>query len=139
MPFVETDLWMMEIPEEWTASQEDDMVCIADPDEIGSLDVSAVCKEQGDVTEADINAFAEDLIAEGQQAKAVEVGDLQGLFFEYQTEDTHCREWFLTSAEKKDLLIFATYTCEPEQAGMDDVVIDQMLDSLVPLSASASS
>lgn len=132
MPFVETELWAMEIPEEWSAVLEEDIVCISDPDEIGSLDVSAMCKEQGEVTGDDLHAFSEELLAEGKNPLMSVVGDFSGLYFEYSAEDMHWREWFLRHGEKKDLLVFATYTCDLEQAGMDDVVIDQMLESLIP-------
>ena len=133
MPFVETDFWVMEIPEEWVATQEDDLVCIVDPDDIGSLDVSALCKEQGEVTIDDLNVFAEELYAAGRTSKMVESGDFEGLYFEYASEELHWREWFLKHSSKSGLLVFASYTCDPEQAGMDDVVVDQMLESLVPL------
>lgn len=132
MPFVETELWAMEIPEEWTALLEEDIVCISDPDEIGSLDVSALCKEEGEVSMDDLNAFAEELLQEGKHSEVIAVGDISGLYFEYSAEGMHWREWFLRHDNKKDLLLFATYTCDLEQAGMDDVVIDQMLETLAP-------
>ena len=69
-----------------------------------------------------------ELVEQGFTSTAQAINDFTGLYFSYEKEELHWREWILASGKT---LIFATYTTEPEQAGMDDVVIDQILETLV--------
>jgi hypothetical protein len=43
-------------------------------------------------------------------------------------EATAIREWYVTSGS---LLLFITYSCEEENAGMDDAAVNEMLDTLM--------
>lgn len=127
MSFVETDFWTIEIPDEWEAAFEDDVVSIIDPDDIGSLEISAVKKSDSDVDDADLKAFASDLMDAGAIPELVEVAGLSGIYFDFIEDELCWREWYLRSG---DLALIASYNVEPENKGLDDVVIDQILDTL---------
>ena len=127
MPFVETALWTIEIPPEWLAEEEDDVVAIIDPDDLGALEITALQKEQGNVDLAELAGFSSELINEGNEPAKLSMNNFQGLYFQYNKEELHWREWLLCSGST---LIFATYTTELEHEGLDDVIVDQILDTL---------
>jgi len=127
MPFVETQWWAIEIPEEWEAQYSEDCVSISDCDEVGCLDISALKKQQGDITEDDLRAFAGELLDKSLIPQLVECSGLSGLYFEYQEDDTAWREWYFAA---NDLMIYITYNCDLENKDFDVAVVDQILETL---------
>lgn len=127
MPFLETELWTLEIPDDWEASYEDDVVSIVDPDDIGSLEISSLNKSEGEISDDELKAFASELIDAGNIPELVEIAELEGLYFSFEEDELCWREWYLS---KGSLLIIVSYNVELENAGLDDVVVDQILDTL---------
>ena len=123
MSVLESQWWMLELPEEWQASQDDEMIIVADQDGVGEIAITTLEKEGGDVSEVELLEFTEGL---GQGVPA-EVSGLQGFYFEYQEEGDALREWYLRA---DSLLMFITYACDAENAGMDDGAVDEILSTL---------
>jgi hypothetical protein len=123
MSVLESQWWMMELPEEWQASQEDEMIIIADQDGVGEIAITTLEKEDGEVDDNDLQQFIEGL----GQGKQVEVSGLGGYYFEYREEGDALREWYLGA---DNLLVLITYACDAENAGMDDSAVDEILSTL---------
>lgn len=127
MAFVETQWWLMELPDEWEASQEDDAVVIADQDGVGELLISTLQRESGTVTDEELREYAGDAIARSGEAEMVAVADTVGLYCCYADQGEHLREWYLRC---DDLFLYVTYCCDSENAGLDDAAIDEILATL---------
>ncbi len=123
MSVLESQWWMLELPQEWQASQDDEMIVIADQDGVGEIAITTLEKEDGDVTEAELLAFTEGL----GKGEAVTVSGLAGYYFAYQEDGDALREWYLRA---DNLLLFITYACDRDNAGMDDGAVDDILGTL---------
>lgn len=128
MPFVETECWAVEIPDEWLAECEDDVVTITDCDNVGALDITTVHKEAGVIELDDLYEFAQELINEGGEPAKITVANVDGIYFDYQEDDVAWREWYL---RRGSILFYATYNVDIENVGMDDVVVDEILSTVV--------
>jgi hypothetical protein len=52
---------------------------------------------------------------------------LNGYYYSYQDDGDALREWYLRG---DDLLLLITYSCDLENAGMDDSAVDEILSTL---------
>jgi len=127
MTLVETEWWTLELPEEWDAEQDDDVIVIEDEDGVSSIEVSALLVEEGEVDDEDLAEFSRDLSDEGLTPTAVRIGAWRGLLFVHGDDESHAREWFLRQGAH--FVYFAHY-CLPEHAGMDDGAVDEILSTL---------
>ena len=124
---VGTEWWQLELPDEWDVEDDGESLMISDDDGVGSLEISTLKCEGGEVGADDLAAFAEDLLAAKVPHLEVEVGPLSGWLFAYEDEGCWCREWYLAAG---DLFVYVTYECDLENRGMDDDVVDEILDGL---------
>lgn len=129
MPIVSTESWTLELPEEWAAEHDDDVVVIGDEDGVSCLEISALVLDEGEVADEDLEEFSRDLLDIGLRPQAVLVGDWRGRLFEHDDAEAHWREWFLRQGAH---FVYAGYHCLPEDAGMDDAAIAEILATLEP-------
>ncbi len=127
MKLVETQWWAMPIGEEWSAELDEETVIITDADGVGCLEVSVLEWDDGELTGDDLQMLAQQLIPEGVPAKAVKCGQWQGQYFSYVDHEDACRDWLLQGGQK---VLLVSYTCDPENQGMDDAAVDAMLAGL---------
>ena len=134
MSIVQTQWWCLEIPDEWTAEMDDDSVTIADCDNVSEVDITVIRKEQGQVSEVDLNEFSASLLEQGLAGETVDLAVGQGLLFQYDDSDGAWREWFLSA---ESLLIYITHNTSIEDKGLDNTVVDDILSTLVTLNDEA--
>lgn len=129
-----TDCWALDIPEEFTAEQDDETVILTDADNISTLEITAIRKQEGEVTGEELAGFAEELNAGNLPRKEIMLGDFDGFVYEYTEEEYWCRDWFVSF---KDVCLLVSYTCLDEDKHFDDAAIDNILDSIsyLPLGA----
>lgn len=125
MHTVETDWWLLDLPEEWEAEQDEETIVISDPDGVGTLEITLL--ESHADNNVGLRALAAEWLPSDVQGKEVRVGDFSGLYFQYSDEGDAVREWLL-QAEKLNLIV--SYACDSDDAGMDDEVIDEILETL---------
>lgn len=128
MQVLETDHWLCELPEEWSAEQEEDSVLISDEDGISTIEISTLKKESGEVSEQELKGFAAELIQNNEVTKDFQFGPFEGIGFSYSDEEGAWREWFLAHGS---LMLFVTYGCLPEHRGMDDSIVEEILATLL--------
>lgn len=128
MPIVHAEWWCLEIPAEWEAQEDDGSVTIVDPDEIGELCISVYRRDDDGVEQVDLDSLVSDLLESGSQAQPVQLAGLAGQLFVHRSEGYSWREWFLQS---DSMLVLISYSCAPENEGIDASVIDEMLESFV--------
>lgn len=96
------------------------------PDEIGTLLISAACKDT-EVVQEDLREFASDHFEAGAQPRAAKAGDYVGFEIAYSEGSMFCRQWCLRHG-KQALLV--TYDCELESRGAEDDSVRLILASL---------
>ncbi|MCG3170477.1 MAG: hypothetical protein CALGDGBN_02033 [Pseudomonadales bacterium] len=129
MPIVSTESWTLELPDEWSAEHDDDVVVIGDEDGVSCLEISSLVLDEGEVGDEDLGEFARDLLDAGVRPRTARIGDWTGQLFEHDDADGHWREWFLRHGAH---FVYAGYHCLPEHAGMDDAAIAEILATLEP-------
>lgn len=126
MHTIETDWWLLDLPEEWQAEQDDETIVITDEDGIGMLEITSL-EPAGDARGVDLKALAQQLLPDNGAGAPARIGDFEGLYFQYQEEGDAVREW-LVQCDGHVLLV--SYSCDIEDAGMDDSFVDEVLDTL---------
>ncbi len=127
MNILHTEWWSIAIAPEWWTEREEDAVIIGDRDEVGSILITTLRKEDGHFQRDEIEQLARDNAEPGCQFNAASMGDFSGLYTSFTEEDSALREWYLAAGP---VLLFITYCCDLENAGMDDAAVDQILDTL---------
>jgi hypothetical protein len=129
MKLLETDWWTLELPPEWEAEQEEELIVIEDEDGVSCLEISTLVREQGEVGDADLAEFSRDLRDAGLSGAPVRIGPWHGELYEHDDTEFHYREWFLCS---RATFVYAAYHCLPEHKSFDDAAIDEILATLEP-------
>lgn len=129
MNILETEWWVLMLPPEWWAEQEEESVLIADRDEVGCIEISTLRKENGHFRSSEVQDLAREESPEVSQWQEVELGKFTGLTGDFTEERTAVREWYVVGGS---VLLFITYSCDLENAGMDDAAVDEILSTLVP-------
>ena len=125
MHTVETDWWLLDLPEEWSAEQDEETIVIGDEDGIGSIEITRL--EHPAAATVDLHTIAVQWVPEDVTGIDLRVGDFAGLYFEYMDEGDAIREWLLRAG---DLILIVSYVCDEEDAGMDDETVDEILETL---------
>lgn len=126
MRTLETDWWLLDLPDEWEADQEDETVVIADEDGVGVIEISTL-ETAEPVASGELHALARELLGDHGKGTETQLAGLPGLYFEYVDGDDAVREWLI---ECSGLLLLVSYSCDNEHAGMDDDTVDDILSTL---------
>lgn len=127
MHTVETDWWMLDLPDEWQAEEDEGTVVIGDEDGVGAIEITALEADDVARNEAGLQQLAEQLLDIIHQGEQAEIGGLRGLYFRYIDGDDAVREWLL---DADDVVLLVSYSCASDNAGMDDSVVDEILSTL---------
>jgi len=128
MNILETDHWCLLLPPEWVADYEEDVVRITDADEVGEIEFTTLCKEEGAVAPAELEAMAREESPEVMTWSPATIGAFTGISGTFGEDDTHVQEWYVAAGS---VLLYITYVCDAENAGMDDAAVSDILATLV--------
>ncbi|MEM1153904.1 MAG: hypothetical protein AAGI44_07160 [Pseudomonadota bacterium] len=131
MNVLETEWWTMALPPEWWADTDEDSVVIGDRDEVGSIQISTLHKSEGVFESQDVFDVAYSEAGSTSQWQSASLGEFRGLTRQFQEDDATLREWYVALGS---MMLYITYSCAPENAGMDDAAVDELLDTLLPVS-----
>ena len=129
MKQLETDWWTLELPPEWEAEQDEELIVIEDEDGVSCLELSSLVREHGEVGDADLAEFSRELRDAGASGAPVTIGPWRGEVYQHDDAEFHYREWFLRCGA---IFVYAAYHCLPEHRGFDDAAIDEILATLEP-------
>ncbi|MDH4042496.1 MAG: hypothetical protein OEV88_17755 [Gammaproteobacteria bacterium] len=135
MNVLETEWWTMALPPEWWADSEDESILVGDRDGVGCIEISTLHKEKGEFDLAEVGEMARAGSELAQDWRRVTLGDFEGVVSQFVEEGAAIREWYVMRGA---MLLFITYSCEEENGGMDDAAVDELLDTLLPVSAQDS-
>lgn len=128
MNVLETDHWCLLLPPEWWAEHEDDVVRIVDNDDVGELAFTTLCKDVGDVEGKEVLAMAREESPEISDWATVTLGAFHGVTGQFREDEAHIREWYVAAGP---VLLYITYLCDEDNAGMDDAAVQEILETLV--------
>ena len=129
MNVLETEWWSMGVPPEWWAEREEDSVVVGDRDDVGSIEISTLRRDEGVFDAGEVLAIARENGEAEWQWEAAEAGEFSGVSTHYEEDGDAVREWYLADGP---LLLFITYSCDIENRGLDDAAVDEILNTLAP-------
>lgn len=125
MHTVETEWWSMDLPEEWDAEQDEETIVLGDEDGVGMLEITAL--ERSNDAATDLQSLAAELFPKKLKSVPAQVGDFDGLYVHYVDEGDAVREWLV---RKDEQILLVSYSCDADNAGLDDEIVDQILETL---------
>lgn len=128
MNVLETDWWTLALPPEFWAETEEESILIGDRDEVGCVEITTLLRDEGAFEGAEVRALALEELPQVAEWAAVTLGDYAGWRGSFEEDQAAIRSWFVAG---EDQLLFITYSCDLDNAGMDDAAIDDMLGTLL--------
>ena len=128
MNVLETEWWTMALPPEWWADSEEDSILVGDRDGVGCIEISTLHRSDGAFDGDEVEAIARRESERPLDWEPVAPGDFTGVTSRYVEDSTAMREWYVARGA---LLLFVTYSCDEDNAGMDDAAVDELLDTLM--------
>ena len=129
MNIIETDYWCLILPYEWSAEEEEGSVLITDQDGIGELAITTLVCEPDDTPDTSLSEIAQTESPEVSTWAASTFGDFSGVTGQFTEEGTVLQEWYLSHGVA---LLYCTYVCDVEDAGMDMPAVEEILGTLAP-------
>ena len=129
MNIVETDYWCLMLPPEWSAEEEEGSVLITDQDGIGELAITTLVREPDDAPGTSPSEIAQMESPEVSSWAIAAFGDFSGVTGQFTEEGAVLQEWYLSHGVA---LLYCTYICDLEDAGMDMPAVEEILGTLVP-------
>lgn len=127
MNVIESQWWILELPDEWEAEQDEEIIVVSDVDGVGEIAITTLKKQAGNVDDSELREYTADLEAEYGTGETVQIAELQGYYFAYHEDGDALREWYLRADQ---LLVLITYVCDVSNSGMDDSVVDEILGTI---------
>ena len=128
MNVLETEWWTLALPPEWWAEAEEDSILVGDRDDVGCIEFSSLHKEQGAFDVLELKAIARAESEQELEWTPVDLGEFSGVMSAFREDGAAIREWYVANGS---LLLFITYSCDAENAGMDDAAVNELLDTLM--------
>lgn len=128
MKVVETQWWTLALPPEWWAEAEEASILIGDHDDVGCIEISTLCKDEGVFAQEELRTIARQEAEQSADWREATLGDFTGVTAQFSEEEAAIREWYVAC---DSLMLFITYSCDEENRGMDDAAVDQLLDTLI--------
>ena len=129
MNIVETDFWCLMLPPEWSAEEEEGSVLITDQDGIGELAITTLVRESDGAPETGVSEIAQAESPEVSGWSTATFGDFSGVTGQFTEQGAVLQEWYLSHGVA---LLYCTYACDAEDAGMDMPAVEEILGTLVP-------
>ncbi|MGK0498811.1 MAG: hypothetical protein ACJAYG_000442 [Oceanicoccus sp.] len=127
MRAVETEWWIIELPDEWQAEQDDETILISDEDGVSEIAITTLVKEDGEISDMDLLEYSADVTKQFGAGQSIALADLSGYYFSFVEDGDAVREWYLGC---DNLLLLITYSCELENKAMDDSAVDEILGTI---------
>jgi hypothetical protein len=122
--------WSVDLPEGWIGHQEEKCATLSRTPPMGVLQMSAARKQEGPVTDDDLQKFARDQVPSGVRLCRAEFKSFSGFSAAYVKNQLFWREWWLRSGQ---LMVYVTYNVLQGKEHLEATDLDMILASLKPL------
>jgi hypothetical protein len=109
--------------------EEDGSVLITDQDGIGELAITTLVREPEERQRRLFQEIAQTESPEVSSWANATFGDFTGVTGQFTEEGAVLQEWYLSHGVA---LLYCTYACDAEDAGMDMPAVEEILGTLVP-------
>ncbi len=127
MNILQTEWWSIGVPPEWWAEHEEDSIVIGDRDDVGSIEITTLCRDEGAFDKAEIEEIARNNGEPGWSWQSVSLGAFSGVACNYEEDEDAMREWYLANGA---VLLFVTYSCHLENRDLDEAAVTEILQTL---------
>lgn len=124
MKEVITDVWALQLPEEWFAQQEDETIVITDTDEVSVIEITTVKADNDAAVDQLLNDIAP------KETFQTTLSELEVVYYEMVEDGMFFREWL---CPLDDVLLIISHGCDEENKGFDDSTVDEILSTLLIL------
>ena len=135
MNILETDQWCLLLPPEWVAGRDDDIVHIRDRDDVGELEITTLCRDDGTIALDEVKAMAAQESPEVSEWQPANFGGFVGVGGHFVEDGAAISEGYVA---QQGVLLYVTYLCDEQDAGMDMPAVLEMLSTLVLGDSSAA-
>ncbi|MGF1642551.1 MAG: hypothetical protein ACFCUJ_02840 [Thiotrichales bacterium] len=119
--------WLITLPDDWIAEDEDGCVALYHPDGAGMLEISADPQAHS-IANEDLHALAAEHLDAGARVEATRAGEFDGIELSYDdAEGNYWREWYLKC---DNLLLFVTYNCDTGDEEREEGLLEVILATL---------
>ena len=101
-----SEWWSIELPSQWRGYPDGDCETFRADPALGILQISAACKETGNITEDDLKEFAHARVAPDAPLEKVKFGTFSGFTTRYRKNELAWQEWWLGL---NALMVYVTY------------------------------
>ena len=126
MKNVITPYWSLDIPDDWSEENDEDVVSLYAKAEVGALQISASLQDQP-IEMSDLQHLAAEHIDAGAKTEDITLGEFEGFTLSYTSANEYWREWYLMSDE---LMLFVTYVCDLGDEDKEEDIIEAILETL---------
>ncbi len=119
--------WVIELPSDWSAEEEEDCVTLTAERGVGALQISAHRRDDESVTDEDLNDLAEDELVDSVAPQTVSYGGFSGISISYAEGERFWRKLWLRSGS---LLLYVTYNCGSKDQAAEVESVNRVLSSL---------
>ncbi|WP_019529561.1 hypothetical protein [Dasania marina] len=127
MNVVESQWWIIDLPPEWQAEEDEETILISDEDGVGEIAITTLEKTDGAVSDQELREFSLEVEQQFGAGQVVELAELQGYYYSYDDDGDAVRDWYLRC---DNLALLITYSCAQDNAGMDDSAVNEILNTL---------
>jgi hypothetical protein len=119
------------LPANWDAEfdAEEGVDVLYNPDGYGEIQISSVLHAE-QLTSNDLMHIAEEDLQAGATLQELDLGDLNGFWFDYVAAEEYWCEWYLCSGR---LMLFATYSCPLKDEAREFSDVDLIIRTLQPV------
>jgi hypothetical protein len=121
----------VKLPANWDAEfdAEEGIDVVYNPEGFGEIQISAVIHQE-QLTSNDLMHIAEEDLQAGAILQEMNLGELNGFWFDYVVDAEYWCEWYLCSGR---LMLFATYSCPLKDEAKEFSEVDLIMRTLRPL------
>mgnify|MGYP006879326416 FL=1 len=102
---------------------------LADQEGMGELAITTLVRELEGAPETSLSEIAQTESPEVSSWANATFGDFSGVTGQFTEEGAVLQEWYLSHGVA---LLYCTYACDAEDAGMDMPAVEEILGTLVP-------
>ena len=121
--------WSLQIPSEWTITEDSDCVTLTNKCFPSALQISAARKEKDLVTDEDLKDFAMERFYDVASLQECSFGSFSGFYAERIKNGFFWREWWLRAGF---LMIYASYNVNEKFKNVENSIVDQIIETLEP-------
>ena len=119
--------WSIKLLPTWSATESAECVSLRSSGDSGVLQISAIRKPTGHLTDDDVLEFASDTKQKGRELKPIAKAHVSGVTAEFEDQKRYWREWWLKGGAT---LVYVTYNVSLASKDRETEPIEHIISSI---------